>query len=256
MPLTARDLLLPANESFQQASESLERGTRYGEAYRLDAMSLDAMALDGSLFAVRNATRGTGVTVTANVTEAAASLAPWLLFETSPTAKKYATIHRVWIKFIGIGTTHALLNMSAITSVGAVVTTAGTDYLNLRSTLTTAGYYNLRSDINRASEVMAKIRAGVPVITLGSNPRVVFQDLMRSATIPVAGDEITINFGGANFKGMMGDHAEVASTTVNRYFREAAPVVLGPGTSLSIAGWAASMAGTTSIEFEVVWSER
>ena len=156
---------------------------------------------------------------------------------------------------VGIGSGHTALNVDVISSKSPVITTAGTDYLVPSPALGVGGYKNVRSGLNKSSALSA-FRAGVPIITLGTQPRLLAHWHVRTGTIPVALDEYCMTFGGPRFQPEQGDHAVVASTTVNHYQRSFAPVVIDPGDGLGIGLWAASMAGTSSIEWELVWSER
>lgn len=232
------------------------RGTGYGEVFHANAFELDNLARDGELFQFQNAAQGTGVTVTANTTQAAAGLTPAINFTLAATATKSVTVHRLRIRMVGIGSGHTALNLQVIIAqIAGAYSVAGTDYLVRGSAPGTAGYHNVRSDLVVASQ-MATLRAGIPTVALGTLPSLVAHWQPRTATIPVAGDEYMMNFGGTAFANQQSDHAIVASTTANYYYHQASPCIVAPGGSFSFGMWGASMAGTSSIEWEMLWSER
>lgn len=251
----AYDQILPSVSDAQQGSTPDTRTTRYGDTYAYDSLNLDALAEDGELFVTTNAVQGTGVTVGPAITQAAAVLLPMLFGSVPTTTKKFVRLHRLKIRLTGIGSGHTSINFNVVTSVGAVRSSAGTDYLALHSALGVAGYHGIRSDQNPAS-VMSALWAGVPVTTLGTTPKLITHWNPRTGTIPVALDEYTITFGGPGIFHVPADHAVVASTTVNMYYHQSAPCIVGPGSSFAVGLWAASMAGTTAAEWELIWSER
>lgn len=247
------DQLLPPGVDFQQGSTPVTRTTRYGEGIGRSADNLDMLAEDGELFMVTNATYATGVAQTANTTADTAK--PFIFMIVPTTTKKFVKLHRLMMKPTAVSSGQTQQVIQIITSTAPTRTSAGTDYNQYASGQAAAGYRNLRSDIAPAS-VLSALWVGAPVTVLGTTPRLVAEFAPRVATIPVVNDVYVMNFGGINFSSPQSDHAIVASTTVNYYYKQCAPVIVGPGTGVMVVPYAASIGGAMSWEFELIWSER
>lgn len=249
--MIANDSGLPVTV-INQGGNPETRGSRYGDAYNVNAYSPDALAEDGELFLMTNATVGTGIAQTANTT--ADTTKPFIFMSNPVTSKKFMRIHRLRLKPTAVSSGQTVQNISVVSSVAGSHTSAGTDYNLIGSGIAAPGYRNMRSGLNQSS-VADGIWVGVPVTVLGTLPRLITNFQPRVATIPVANDIYEINFGGANWQGQ-GDHAIVASTTVDYFSTFAPPCIIDPGTCLMIIPWAGSIGGAMSWELELLWSER
>lgn len=243
---------LPTEPPVAAGGSPENRANRYGESI-VREVHYDQLAHEGSLFQMTNATFGTGVAQTQNTTSDTTK--PFIFGIVPSTAKKSVFLHRLTMRPTAVSSGQTEQQIHIITSTAPTRSSAGTDYNVIGSGIAAAGYRNLRQGVNNAS-VMSGLWVGAPVAVLGTLPRLVASFTPRVATIPVVNDVYVMEFGGALGGGHQGDHAIVASTTVNYYYKRCAPVICDPGTGFMVVPYAASIGGAMSWEFELLWSER
>ncbi len=221
-------------------SES-ERRSGYGEAYTI-AFSPRVAADEGSYFIARNATPGTGQ---------AGHAAP----TTHDTAKPFVFLRngaevggrRVYLDYLKLQVTAAgtsgTLNYATHTVDRNRTPGSGGVALTV---------VNVNPQSTRSS-VLSNALAG-PVVPGESNTadaRIVAHAKARSV-IPVIGDVLLFNFGGA----AVPTGAVMAGTTELERVIHCPPIVLGPGDSYHLVLWRASQSGAASYEIEIGLWER
>ena len=228
------------------------RANRYGEQF-VQQYTLERLALEGSLFRVRNATIATGIAQTANTTQDTAK--PFICGRNPTISKRSVYLHRLYLRPTAVSSSQTTQRIDVITDTGGLRASAGTDY-NIKVTGLNAsvGYNNLKGDVSRAS-VLDQLYVGVPVWTPGTNQQLAAHFSPRTTTIPVIGDEFIINFGSL-FAGGPVPTLTPVGTTIDTFVKNEPPVIVPPGCGFEVVLWAASIAGAMSWEFDLIWSER
>lgn len=259
MAVLVNDQVLPTTFT-TQGNNAETRGNRYGEPFT-ELVTEDIYAEEGSLFATRSATLGTGIAQTANTTEDTTK--PFITFY-NPTATvgalgKSVRLLRIKMRPTAVSSGQTIQNFSMVTGTGNFYSSAGTDYSAAVTGINaTVGIANIgKSGSNVASVLTAgNLRVGVPVTVLGTNTHLQSRWSPRTTTIPVVGDEYIMYFG--NRGSYAGEISTVipVGTTIDQFVRYLEPVIIDPGNSFMIIPWAAGIGGAMSWEFEMVWGER
>ena len=217
------------------------RGSGYGEPYVIP-FGVRVAADEGGYFIARNATPGTGQAGHAACT-------------THDTAKPFVMLQngaeaggmRVYLDYLKLVVTAAgtsgTLNFATHTvdknrtpgSGGVALTVVNVNPQSTRST------------------VLSSVLAGpiVPGESNSADARIVAHQRARTV-IPVVGDVLLFNFGGAAIP----SGAVMAGTTELERVIHCPPIVLGPGDSYHLVLWRASQSGAASYEVEIGLWER
>lgn len=229
--------------AYQDSVNGAMRAGRYGEpiVQALQGGKVSALAEEGSYFVTRNATTGTGIASTANVTAFSAT-SPFLYLYNGSTTKS-VTLDYLKLQVTAAGTNGTALwyqmnidNIARWTSGG---TALGTPACTNMSTTTASGVTGYAGAIV-APAASAYVRA-----LAGGAIRLV---------IPVVGDQYLFTFG-SSAPGPIGTLA-LAGTAIASWHSPAPPVVLGPGHTFLLYLWLPSQSGASSYEYEVGFWER
>lgn len=97
------------------------------------------------------------------------------------------------------------------------------------------------------------ILAGAPVLSAATaNARNLGDIIFRQTTIDIIGDKFTIVFGGVS---ALGNSASIPATLAE-FSTVVPPVAIGPGASLGLHIWRASMSTGPTLEIQMGWIER
>jgi hypothetical protein len=245
------DLSLP--QARAQTGTPELRGSPYGDQY-VNQLTLDRMALQGSLFRAMNATIGTGIAQTANTTQDTTK--PFITGANPAASTKRVRLVSLIMKPTAVSSSQTTQRIDVVTCAGVAYASAGTDYLTLASGLNgVTGYSNVGRAAQNNASVLSVLRVGVPVTVLGSEARLQAHFSPRVTTIPVVQDEYVMTFGDLGAASVPGTGIVPVGTTVDRIVKACGPVIVDPGYSFLIIPWAASIAGAMSWEFELTWTE-
>ena len=224
-----------------QVDTESPRWSGYGEAYVVP-FSPRLAADEGGYFVARNATPGTAQ---------AGHVAP----TSHDTAKPFVMLQngaeaggmRVYLDYLKL----------LVTAAGTAGTlNYATHTVDKNRTPGTGGVALTVVNVNpqsTRSTVLSSVFAGpiVPGESNSADARIVAHQRARTV-IPVVGDVLLFNFGGAAIP----SGAVMAGTTELERVIHCPPIVLGPGDSYHLVLWRASQSGAASYEVEIGFWER
>lgn len=218
-----------------------ERRTGYGEAYVMP-FSPRLAADEGAYFVARNATPGTGVAGHAACTTHDTEKAYVMLKNGAATNGERVYLDYLKLLVTAAGTAGTLNYATHTVDKDRTYSSGGGDL-----TIVNVNLQSTRSHVLTT----AKIGAVVPAQANTSNARIVAHQRARNV-IPVVGDVLLFNFGGA----AVPSGAVLEGTTELERVIHCPPIVLGPGDSYHLVLWRGSQSAAASYECELGFWQR
>jgi hypothetical protein len=197
----------------------------------------------GILFVGLTPTPGTGI-ITGGSVQAFTETTPYLVhFNAGPTVNVYP----LYLK----------LNISVVGATNSPATWL-TNTIDTGNRLSSGG-----TALTKANTNMNSLTASVSTVTVGAitataasgSRRVVSHSKVHSLTVGVIHDSITINWGDSAST-LTSALINNTSTTHSDTVINCAPIIIGPGQSMSLVHWAASQTTGTTYEVEYAWIEK
>lgn len=215
------------------------RASAYGDGYSMNVSGKEWVVADeGSYFVARTPTPGTGII---------GHPAPTTFDETKPMILLYngGTTKRIYPQFLRLHET--VVSTAATRTQFTICVDQGNRYSSAGTALTL-----VNPNMDSAITSSASAYTGAVVATAASASRRIVDHIVFRGTIDVVEDVYEIVFGAGDGSGMGGSRA----ATVQDMARMAPPIVIGPGQSLLIHQWSASVSTGPTLQVAFGYIER
>jgi hypothetical protein len=203
-----------------------------------------ALADEGSYFLATNATPGTPIAATTNITgyaDTAGAVGNFFYFRNADVGRTGKRMYLDYIKLMVVA-----VPLSATSWQYAMVTDYGTARYTSGGTAIVPVSPN--GDIGTPSII--QMYSGALTTAVGISKRLVSRGTLRGV-VPTTFDTYVIVFGS-----LEGGGSAISAAASGRIVSTGPPIIIGPAQNLTLAMWGAANAAAPTFEFEIGWWER